>query len=95
MFPAKSDRAVNKNWEGTLRDAYTRHASNNLHFWTKAKLSYTYIGLSMQRFWATDANRSEHFARQFSRVSQIFKLMVSTSEKKLNNTNGVVWRQVK
>ena len=36
------------------------------------------------------ATGSEHFARQDSGVSQIFKLMVSTSEKKLNNINGVV-----
>ena len=33
---------------------------------------------------------SEHFACQDGGVSQIFKLMVSTSEKKLNNINGVV-----
>ena len=41
----------------------------------------------MQRFWDTDTEDSG--------VSQIFKLMVSTSEKKLKNVNGVVWRQVK
>ena len=41
------------------------------------------------------ATGSEHFARQDSGVSQIFKLMVSTSEKKLNNINGVVRGQVK
>ena len=36
------------------------------------------------------ATGSEHFARQDSGVSQIFKLAVSTSEKKLNNINGFV-----
>ena len=41
------------------------------------------------------ATGSEHFARQDSGVSQIFKLIVSTSEKKVNNINGVEWRQVK
>ena len=35
------------------------------------------------------ATGSEHFARQDSGVSQIFKLMVSTCEKRLNNINVV------
>ena len=34
------------------------------------------------------ATGSEHFGRQ------IFKLIVSTGEKRLNNINVVVWRQV-
>ena len=33
---------------------------------------------------------SEHFARQDSGLFQIFKLIVSTSEKRLNNVNVVV-----
>ena len=48
----------------------------------------------MQR-WATDGTGSEHFAAQDLGLSQIFKLIVSTSEKRLKNINVVVWRQVK
>ena len=36
------------------------------------------------------ATGSEHFAREDNGVSQIFKLMVSTSEKKLSDVNGVL-----
>ena len=36
------------------------------------------------------ATGSEHFARQDSRLSQSFKLIVSTNEKRLNNINVVV-----
>ena len=38
---------------------------------------------------------SEHFARYNSGLSQIFKIIVFASEKILNSTNVVVWRQVK
>ena len=48
-----------------------------------------------RRFWATDGNGSEYFAYQDSGLSQIFKLIVSISEKILNNRNTVVRRQVK
>ena len=36
------------------------------------------------------ATASEHFSRQDSGLSQIFKLMVTTSKKRLNNINVVV-----
>ena len=51
--------------------------------------------LRKRRFWATDGNGSEYFAYQDSGLSQIFKLIVSISEKILNNRNTVVRRQVK
>ena len=41
--------------------------------------------LSVQRFWATDGNG----------LSQIFKQIVSTGKKRLNNINLVVRREVK
>ena len=44
---------------------------------------------------ATDGNGIEHFACEDSGLCQIFKLMVSTSEKIPNNINVVAWRQVK
>ena len=42
-----------------------------------------------------DGNRSEHYVRQDSGLPQIFKLIVSTSEKRINNIKVVEWRQVK
>ena len=51
--------------------------------------------LSKRRFWATGGTGSEHLARQDSGPSQIFKLIVCTSEKKLNNIVVVVRRQLK
>ena len=41
------------------------------------------------------ATGSEHFAGQGKCLPQIFKVIVSTSAKKLKNINVVVWRQVK
>ena len=46
--------------------------------------------LSMQVFEPRAATGSEHFARQDSGLSQIFKLIVSTSKKRLNNINLAV-----
>ena len=46
--------------------------------------------LSKQHFWATDG--SEHFMCKQSGLSQIFKLIVSASEKILDNINVAVWR---
>ena len=57
--------------------------------------SYNTLGSACNIFEPRMATRSEHFAHKDCGVSQIFKLMVSTSEKKLNNINGIVWRQVK
>ena len=37
----------------------------------------------------------EHFAPQESGLSQIFKLIVSSSENRLHNTNVAVWTKVK
>ena len=48
-----------------------------------------------RRFWATDGNGSEYFAYPDGDLSEIFKLIVSISEKMLNNRNTVVRRQVK
>ena len=41
------------------------------------------------------ATGSDDFARQGNGLSQIFQLIVSTSEKRLENINVVEWRQVK
>ena len=51
--------------------------------------------LHMQHFWATDGNPKWTFRMSGQWWLPDFKLMVSTSEKKLSNINGVVWRQVK
>ena len=52
--------------------------------------------LSMLRFWATDGNRKWTFRRpgHFG-LSQTFKLIISTSAKRLKNINVAVWRQAK
>ena len=61
-----------------------------------ARAARTLIGsLSMQRFWATDDNRKLRFAGQDISLCHIFKVIVSTSAKKLKNINVVVSRQVK
>ena len=50
----------------------------------------------MQHFWAADGNQKWTFrTRQDSGLSQILKLTVSSSKKRLNNINVVVWREVK
>ena len=46
-------------------------------------------------FEARTETGSEYFACQDSALSQIFKLIVSTSQKILDNINAVVWREVK
>ena len=52
---------------------------------TRKQIIHKIESLSKRRFWAADGNGTEHFAHQDSGFWKIFKLIVSTSEKKCGN----------